>query len=350
MRGDSVSDKKTALSRIVGVEEHIALPALIRRLPEAAAVARGFMSRDEPFGRASMNDKLVDTESRLSALDAAGITVQVLSLTGPGADLLPPRESVAWAREANDALARHVAAHPDRYAAFAHLPLTDPDASADELERAVVELGFKGALVNGATEGRYLDHPSYEPLLARAAKLDVPIYLHPAPSPKPARDALYGGLPNDLGFWLSVSGFGWHADTAIHLLRLLLSGAFQRHPGLKIITGHLGEGLQVLLPRLDQQFHQFAGFDGVPSEVLRKHVWVSTSGFFFMPSFLATLDAFGPDRVLFSVDFPFGSLEHGRSFLESLPVDVETLAKIAHENADRLLKLARHAPVEATSQ
>ena len=132
------------------------------------------------------------------------------------------------------------------------------------------ELGFKGALIGGATDGRYLDHPSYEPLLARAEALDVPIYVHPAPSPKAARDAMYGELPNDLGFWMSVSGWGWHADTAIHVLRLLLSGALQRHPGLKIIIGHLGEGLQVLMPRLDQQFHQFAGFDGVPSEILRR--------------------------------------------------------------------------------
>jgi hypothetical protein len=138
---------------------------------------------------------------------------------------------------------------------------------------------------------------------------------------------------------MSVSGWGWHADTAVHVLRLLLSGCFQRHPGLKIMIGHLGEGLQVMLPRLDQQFHQLAGFDGVPSELLRQHVWVSTGGFFLLPSFMATLEAFGPDRVLYSVDYPFGSLAGGRAFLEHLPVDAEILAKMAHGNADRLLKL-----------
>ena len=335
-----MTDRSVALSRIVGVEEHLGLPELTNRIPEAAAVERGFLSRDEPFGPASLGDKLADTDGRLKELDAAGVTVQVLSLGGPGADLLPPREGALWARDANNGIARHVAAHPDRYAGFAHLPLTDPDASADELERAVKDLGLKGALVNGATAGRYLDHPSYEPLLARAVSLDVPIYIHPAPSPKPARDALYSGLPDDLGFWMSISGWGWHADTAVHVLRLLVSGAFQRHPSLKVIIGHLGEGLQVVLPRLDQQFHQFAGFAGVPSEILREHVWVSMGGFFMMPSFQATLDAFGPDRILFSVDYPFGSLERGRAFLESLPVDDETLAKIAHGNADQLLRLA----------
>lgn len=333
-------DKPAALARIVGVEEHINLPELTGRLPEAAVVERGFLSRDKPFGRYSMLDKMNNTEGRLKDLDAVGLSVQVLSYPLPGADLLPPRQAVSWARDANDGIARHVAAHPDRYAGLAHLPLTDPDASADELERAVRQLGFKGALVNGATEDRYLDHPSFEPLLARAEALDVPIYLHPAPSPKPARESLYGGLPDDLGFWMSVSGWGWHTDTAVHLLRLMLSGAFQRHPDLKIMTGHLGEGLQIMLPRLDQQFHQLAGFDGVPSQILRKHVWVSTSGFFMVPSFLATLDAFGADRILYSVDYPFGSLESGRAFLEQLPVDKETLAKITHRNADQLLKLA----------
>ncbi len=138
---------------------------------------------------------------------------------------------------------------------------------------------------------------------------------------------------------MSVSGWGWHTDTAVHVLRLLLSGSLERHPNLKIIIGHLGEGLQIMMARLDQQFHQFGGFAGIPSEILRKHIWVSTSGFFFLPSFVATLDAFGADRLLYSVDYPFGSLERGRAFLEEIAVDAETLAKIAHRNADQLLKL-----------
>jgi len=334
-----MSNKEIALSRIVGVEEHVVFPELTSRLPEEAVMARGYLSRDKPFGKWSLEDKMSETEDRLKALDAAGLTVQVLSYPSAGADLLPPREALQWSKDMNDRIASRIAGHPSRYAGLAHLPLTGPEASADELDRAVSQLGFKGALVSGATDGRYLDHPSFEPLLARAEHLDIPIYLHPAPSPRPAREALYGGLPDDLSFWMSVSGWGWHVDTAVHALRLLLSGAFQRHPNLKIIIGHLGEGLQVMMPRLDQQFHKFAGFEGRPSEILRKHLWVSTSGFFFLPSFMAALDAFGPDRLLYSVDYPFGSLEGGRAFLEQLPVDVETLAKIAHGNADGLLKL-----------
>lgn len=335
-----MSDRNSALSRIVGVEEHIAYPELLSRLPEAAVIEKGYASRDNPFGHFSMLDKMSNTESRIADLDAVGLTVQVLSYPLAGADVLESAEAPQWATYSNDILARRIADHPSRYAGLAHLPLSNPEASAAELERAVTKLGFKGALVNGATSGRYLDHPSFEPLLAKAEQLDVPIYLHPAPSPKPARDALYGGLPEEYSFWMSTSGWGWHADTAVHVLRLLLSGAFKRHPGLKIIIGHLGEGLQVMMPRLDQQFHLFAGFDGLPSEILRKHVWVSTSGFFMVPSFLAALDAFGADRILYSVDYPFGSLEGGRAFLEQLPVNADTLAKITHGNADSLLKLS----------
>ncbi len=325
--------------RIVGVEEHVDFPWLTSRLPEAPAIDRGFLSRDMPFGKASNGDKLADTEQRLQALDASGVTVQILSHAGPGAELLAPKPARNWARRANEALAQRVAAHPDRYAGLAHLPLVDPDAAVDELDRTVSELRFKGALIDGSTNGRYLDHPTFEPLLSRAEALDVPLYLHPAPSPKLARDVLYGGLPGDFSFWMGVSGWGWHADTAVHVLRLLLSGVLQRHPGLKIVIGHQGEGLQTMIARLDQQFHQFAGFDAVPSEVLRRHLWVSMSGFFVMPSFMAALDAFGADRLLYSVDYPFGSLSQGRAFLDQLPVDGPTLAKIAHVNADQLFKL-----------
>jgi predicted TIM-barrel fold metal-dependent hydrolase len=334
-----VIDKQSALARIVGVEEHVAFPELNSRLPEAAVVEKGYFSRDAPFGRLSLLDKMSETEQRLTDLDAVGQSVQVLSLPLAGGDVLPPQEAAHWSREANDRLARRIAAHSSRYAALANLPLTDPKASADELERTIKDLDFKGALVNGATQGLYLDHSSFEPVLARAEHLDVPIYLHPAPSSRPVREALYGGLPDDLGFWMSVSGWGWHADTAVHVMRLLLSGAFQRHPGLKVIIGHLGEGLQVMMPRLDQQFHTFAGFEGVPSELLRKHVWVSTGGFFHLPSFMAALDAFGPDRMLYSVDYPFGSLKNGRAFLDNLPVDADILSKLTHQNADRLFRL-----------
>ena len=316
------------------------LPDLLGRVPEPAAKARGYFSRDQPYAGFSRIEQLSDVGGgRLKVLDEAGISLQVLSLDGPGADLLPPRQGANWAREANDALAGLVAAHPDRFAGLAHLPLTDPDAAADELERCVKQLGLKGALVRGSTNGRYLDHPSYDVLLDRAARLEVPIYVHPGISPAPAREALYGGLPEPFGFWMSISGWGWHADTATHILRLMVSGVFDRHPGLQVVIGHLGEGLQVVFARLDQQYHLAAGMERLPSEVLRKHVHVTVGGFFMRPSFMATLDAFGADRIMFSVDYPFGDPKQGVAFLDSLSLSAEDRAKIAHKNADRLFKL-----------
>ncbi len=326
--------------RIVSVEEHFLLPDLLRRIPETAAKVRGYFSRDQPYAGFSRIAQLSDIgEDRLRVLDGAGVSLQVLSLDGPGADLLPPREGAAWAREANDALAALVAAHPDRFAGLAHLPLTDPDAAADELERCVKHLGFKGCLVRGSTNGRYLDHPTYDVLLDRAATLEVPIYVHPGISPAPAREALYGGLPEPFGFWMSISGWGWHSDTAIHILRLMVTGAFDRHPGLQVVIGHLGEGLQIVFPRLDQQYHGAAGMEKLPSDVLRTHVHVTMGGFFMEPSFMAAVDAFGADRIMFSVDYPFGDPNKGMAFLESLPLSSEDKAKIAHQNADRLFKL-----------
>ena len=331
---------QTSPKRIVGVEEHFLLPDLLGRIPETAAKERGYFSRDQPYAGFSRIAQLSDVgEDRLRVLDEAGVNLQVLSLDGPGADLLPPREGAAWAREANDALAGLVAVHPDRFAGLAHLPLTDPDAAADELERCVKHLGLKGTLVRGSTNGRYLDHPSYDVLLDRAARLEVPIYVHPGISPAPAREALYGGLPEPFGFWMSISGWGWHSDTAIHILRLMVTGVFDRHSGLQIVIGHLGEGLQVVFPRLDQQYHMAAGLEKLPSEVLRKHVHVTMGGFFMEPSFMATLDAFGADRIMFSVDYPFGDPKKGVAFLENLPLSSENRAKIAHQNADRLFKL-----------
>ncbi len=188
---------------------------------------------------------------RLAAIDEAGITVQVLSLSGPGADLLPPAQSVRWAREVNDYLARAVADHPDRYAGFAHRPTTAPAAAADELERCVRELRFFGALINGTTDGKFLDAPEFEPILARAERLDVPIYLHPNIPPEPVRRAYYDDLPGTMGFFLSIAGFGWHAETAIHVLHLVFSGTLERHLKLKLVIGHMGEFLPMTMARTD---------------------------------------------------------------------------------------------------
>ena len=252
------------------------------------------------------------------------------------------QEGVDFAHEVNDALAQAVAEHPDRFAGFAHLPLQSPGDAAQELERAVRELGCRGALVNGLTEDRFLDHPSFEVLLARAEALDVPIYVHPNIPPAAVREAYYVGLPKPtVNFALSIAGWGWHAETAIHVLRLVLAGTFDKHPKLKIIIGHMGEMLPMMLARCDEIFrHETEDYlQRSVAQTLTDQVWVTTSGVFTVPPLQALLATFGVDRVLFSVDYPYRPNEKARAFLDALPLAPADQAKIAHGNADRLLGL-----------
>ena len=289
-------------------------------------------------------DKLPDLGAgRLADMDAAGITMQVLSVSGPGSDPLPPDRSVAWARHTNDVLARAVAEHPGRYAGFAHLPLAaDPKASADELERCVRDLKFVGTMVNGMTDGKFLDDPSFEPVLARAERLGVPIYLHPGLPPEAVRKAYYDGLPEPLGMALAAFAYGWHAETAVHVLRLIFAGVLDRHPKLNVIIGHMGEYLPMTLARTDEMMAPDLSKRSARSvaQQLRDQVYVTTAGLFTVPPLQLLLATFGIDRVMFSVDYPFSHNAQGRAFLDALPLAPADVAKIAHGNADRLLGLA----------
>src|SRR6185295_14937109 len=241
--------------RVVALEEHFTVPALVKRIDPEAARRRGFRPRTARPTGPSLAELLPDMgEKRLASMDAAGITVEVLSNTGPGPDLVPGAEGIAVAREMNDHLAAAVARQPSRFAGFAVLPMQSPDACADELRRAVRDLRFVGALINGTTEGRFLDHPSYDGLLAAAVELDVPIYIHPHLAPEPVRQAYYSDLPTGASRVIEQAGWGWHSETAIHLLRLVVAGVLDRHPRLKLIIGHMGEMLPMMLDRIDSVF------------------------------------------------------------------------------------------------
>jgi uncharacterized protein len=279
-------------------------------------------------------------KDRLADMDAAGIDMQVLSLTGIGVNELDPATAIAIARDTNEKLAAGVRAHPDRFAAFATLALQEPEKAAQEFERCVTKLGFKGALVNGTIGGLFLDHPSFTPLFEVAQKLDVPIYLHPAAPTDVVNKAYFGGLPGTMGFLLSIAGWGWHVETGLHCLRLIASGLFDRHPRLKIIIGHMGEALPYSIVRADSVLaHDAKHLKRSVSEYFHEHFYITTSGFFSLPPFLCALEVVGADRILFSVDYPYSPNTVGRAFLDSLPVSPEDMAKISHRNAERLLKL-----------
>lgn len=328
--------------RIVAVEEHFTCQDLLNRIDSATLVRNGWPAPGTPMFQAINPPALADTgQERIGAMDTAGIRMQVLSVPGPGAEIVSGPDGVAIAREFNDRMARLISAESERFAAFAHLPMRNPSAAADELQRAVVECGLKGALISGTIDGKFLDAPEFAPVLARAEQLDVPLYIHPGVPPQGVRAAYYDGLPDEASFGLAIAGWGWHAETAVHILRLALSGALDRHPRLKLLIGHMGEGLPTMMERIERVFGAYsdAHLERNVARAIVEQVWVSTSGFASTPAFLAAFMIFGADRLLFSVDYPFGNNLAAVAFLENLPVSPEDREKIAHKNADALLGL-----------
>ncbi|SHK04323.1 amidohydrolase family protein [Propionispora hippei] len=314
--------------RIITLEEHFASPDIIDR-----------------FGRQSFHNKgeqLCDlNERRIAEMDAAGIDLQVLSLTSPGTEALAADEAVKIANSANDFLAAAIERHPSRFAGFATLPTAVPELAADELERMVCQHGFRGAVINGHIQGRYLDDEFFWPIMEQAEALQVPLYLHPAPPPQPVIDAYYtGNFSSEVTRMLSTAGWGWHIETAVHILRLILGGVFDRYPKLQFIIGHMGEALPFMLPRIDLVMQpELTKLQRPVAAYLRENIHYTFSGFNFTAAFLNLLLEVGVDRIMFSADYPYGSMEKGRAFLAQLPVSSADREKIAHGNAERLLRL-----------
>jgi predicted TIM-barrel fold metal-dependent hydrolase len=229
----------------------------------------------------------------------------------PGLQKLDAETAVPLARRANDRLNEIVRAHPDRFAAFAALPTAEPKGAADELERTVTELGFKGAMVNGLTNGIFLDDKRFWPIFERAQALDVPLYMHPA-IPHPAVIEAYYQDYVEKHPGILRAGWGFTVETATQGIRLVLSGVFDTYPRLKIIIGHLGEGLPFYLWRIT---HGLRGSDGGKSfrDIFCEHFYVTTSGFFSDPALLCCVMEMGIDRILFSVDYPFATIRLRRN-------------------------------------
>ncbi|MGD0131841.1 MAG: amidohydrolase family protein [Bryobacteraceae bacterium] len=278
-------------------------------------------------------------EGRIAEMDAAGIDMQVLSLNSPGVEQLDAAEAAVLAREANDFAAAAVQRYPLRFDAFAAVPIAAPQQAADELERTVREYGFKGAMINGHHRGRYLDDKFFWPIIERAESLGVPIYLHPTQPPQAVVEASYAGFAPEVTYMLSTAGFGWHIETGIHVLRMILGGVFDRYPKLQIIVGHLGEALPFMLSRVDIMTPAITGLSRRISDYLRENVHYTFSGFNFTPTFLDLLLQVGVDRIMFSADHPYGSMAQARAFLDHLPVSTADRERIAHGNAERLLGL-----------
>lgn len=281
-------------------------------------------------------------------MDEAGIDVQVLSLTAPGVEQLDATEAIPLARVTNDDLAAAIRRHPNRFAGFAALPVAAPDVAADELARTVRDYGFKGAMINGHSRGRYLDDGFFGPILERAETLQVPLYLHPASPPAPVIAASYAGFSPPVTAMLANAGWGWHIETAVHVLRMIVGGVFDRYPRLQVVIGHLGEALPFMMARLERTFGpgQPGSLHGNVAELarpigayFRENLHYTISGFNYLPPFLGLLLEVGAERIMFSADYPYASMAEARAFLDQIPVSPADRERIAHGNAERLLRL-----------
>jgi 2,3-dihydroxybenzoate decarboxylase len=324
------------MERKIGLEEHFAVP-------ETLDDSKGFLG-DHVWPE--LEKRLLDMqEYRLSHMDRHGMQMMILSLNAPAIQAIPDaRKATQTARRANDFLAAEVSKRPDRFQAFAALAMQDPDAATRELVRCVKELGFRGALVNGFSQVErpdsmvYLDDTRYRGFWAECEKLDVPFYLHPR-NPLPSAAQIYEGHP-----WLLGPTWAFGQETAVHALRLMASGLFDRHPKLQIVLGHLGEGLPYSIWRVD---HRNAWTKAPPrypakkklGDYFRDNFHLTTSGNFRTQTLLDAILEVGSDRILFSTDWPFENVDHAAGWFDACPISELDRLKIGRTNAINLFKL-----------
>ena len=326
--------------KIVALEEHYSTPEIHAAWGQLDPQFQDCSNKmDGPPDLESRLENFAD--SRLKAMDDSGVDVQVLSLTAPSVQNLGAERAVELAKRANAVAARAVAAHPDRFAAFAALPTPAPDEAARELERAVDELGCVGAMLNGRTRDVNMDDARYFPIYQTAARLKVPLYVHPQCPMQQVRDAYYSGFDEQTDVIFATAGIGWHYETGIQVLRLILSGVFDRLPDLQIIVGHWGEVVLFYLERLDTLTKK----GGVPlersiSDYFRTNVSVTPSGIYSERYLKWAIEVLGVERILYSTDYPyiFDGTNEPRQFLENAGLSDEDKAKIGSGNWERLTK------------
>ncbi|WP_033294543.1 amidohydrolase family protein [Amycolatopsis jejuensis] len=338
-----MTDEVTGARRVIGVEEHV----WTAELRDALLRFGGDDTVNMLSSRERTDRRLREVgQERLARMDAAGVDLQVLSITTPGTQPLPAAEAVPLARDANDFLAGAVSAHPGRFAALATLPTPDPQAAARELERSVTELGLVGAQLVPLTGERYLDHDSFRPVFEVAAALGVPLYLHPGQPLRVVREAIYGGFDDWTNLNLATGGWGWHADAGLATLRLILAGTFDRHPELQLILGRWGEMLVPFADRADLLSEDNVRLERRVLDYLTGNLNVTAGGVLSHRMLTAAMDVLGPDRVMYGDDDPyrgmkgqFGGDNGARDFVATAPIAEADKDKLGHRNAERLLGL-----------
>jgi predicted TIM-barrel fold metal-dependent hydrolase len=325
--------------RIITVEEHWTTEAI-----DQALRAQPVGARDESVAlndRGDIPARLLDIgEQRVQAMDAAGVDIQILSIAPPGANGLPAREAVALSRDANDRASEAVDRYPTRLRAMTTLPMSDPDAAVAELQRTANATGHVGIMSYGRSGERPLDDPVYDELLAAAARLRRPLFIHPQIPPNAVREASYRGFDPSTDLALATFGWGWHIEAGLAALRLIVRGTFDRHPDLQIVLGHWGEMLLFALDRIDSLSNIATHLERRVAEYFATNIYVATSGMLTPRLLRHALDYTSVDRILLSGDYPFHLLDAATitGFLQTLP-GRDDQQKIAHANAESLYGL-----------
>jgi len=306
---------------VIAIEEHFTSPEL-RKL---------IAPREGPI------QTMLDTMSTriIKDLDAAGIDIAVLSENNPAAHNLDPEISVKMAKASNDFLHATIQANPKRFKGFVALPLPDPKAAADELERGVTKLGLLGAMIMGTSKGQFIDDKKFWPVFERAAKLDVPVYIHPSP----VKPALVEAFFKEHGAALQGSPLGFGLETLTHSFRLITSGLFDQYPTLKIVVGHLGETAPFTLWRTEYNLEKVMKLTKKFSDYYKTHFWLTTSGAFSNSALACAVAEMGIERIMFAIDWPYVDAALGTKWLNAAPISDKDRALIFEGNAKKLLKI-----------
>lgn len=331
--------------KLIAIEEHYMSKEVNTKYMEVMTkiVSPAERARLEGLQKFLENSAISDLdEERIAVMDKQGVDVQVISYGNNSPMDLPADTATALCRQANDELAAAIHRHPTRFAGYAALPVGDPMAAADELSRAVNELGFVGASLSGSYNGRFFDEPEYFPIFQKAAKLDVPVYFHPGFPNEKVADYYYKGenIPQAVSAVFGSYGYGWHVDVGIHMMRMILSGIFDKLTNLKLVTGHWGELVPYYFDRIDEMIPEaVTGLSRPFSEIYKEHVYITPSGITSRGTAALAINEMGAEHVLWSHDFPYVKRDNMKDFLLDLPISQEDKEKIAYKNAEILFRL-----------
>jgi predicted TIM-barrel fold metal-dependent hydrolase len=335
--------------KIITTEEHFALKEISQKVFEFNTSKSTFNASSNQVQKELMSIALPNTNViedvaavRIKFMDDSGIDMQILSY-GPGSpqNITDKILALDLCKQANNELAQLIKIHPTRFSGLAVLPMADPIAASKELERSVNVLGLKGTMLSGTYNGRFFDHPEFLPVFYKVQELNIPLYMHPAPISENIASSYYQSdqWPAIAGAMFAGAGYGWHLDSGIGIIRLIISGIFEKLPALKLISGHWGEMVLFYLNRLDDQLGKTLKLDRKISEYYKSNIYITPSGLFSEAQLQFAISELGSDHILYSGDYPFLIDKNTRGFLENASISIEDKEKIGYKNAESLFDL-----------